>query len=69
MGTAAMQDDPRAGLFLPLRVLVYEDAEGQVWIAYQDPEDMFDDLKISDDAPYLKMMAGALGKLTAAAAE
>ncbi|PKQ13688.1 MAG: camphor resistance protein CrcB [Alphaproteobacteria bacterium HGW-Alphaproteobacteria-1] len=69
MGTAAMQDDPRAGLFLPLRVLVYEDAGGQVWIAYKDPEDMFDDLSIDDDAPYIKMMAGALAKLTASAAQ
>ncbi|MBE0453349.1 DUF302 domain-containing protein [Roseovarius autotrophicus] len=69
MGTAPMQDDPRAGLFLPLRVLVYEDAAGQVWVAYQDPREMFEDLDISDDAPYLEMMAGALAKLTAAAAE
>lgn len=69
MGTVAMQDDPRAGLFLPLRVLVYEDAEGQVWIAYQDPEEMFDGLAISDDAGYIKTMAGALGKLTGAAAK
>lgn len=69
MGTAAMQDDPRAGLFLPLRVLVYEDATGQVWLAYQDPEDMLDDLAMFDDAPYIKMMNGALAKFTAAAAK
>ncbi|NCQ24079.1 MAG: camphor resistance protein CrcB [Rhodobacteraceae bacterium CG17_big_fil_post_rev_8_21_14_2_50_63_15] len=68
MGTAAMQDDPLAGLFLPLKVLVYEDGEGQTWLAYQDPEDMFDDTGINDDAEYIKMMTGALGKLTAAAA-
>lgn len=68
MGTLALQDDPRAGLFLPLRVLVYEDAQGQVWLTYQEPEDMLAGLSISDDAPYLKMMTGALAQLTSAAA-
>lgn len=68
MGTAAMQDDPLAGLFLPMKVLIYEDGAGQTWLAYQAPEDMFDDLAISDDAGYIKMMTGALGKLTLLAA-
>lgn len=68
IGSRAMQDDPRAGLFLPMKVLVYEDGDGQTWLAYQDPEEMFDDLDIDDDAEYIKMMTGALGKLTAKAA-
>ena len=68
LGTPAMQDDPVAGLFLPLRVLVYQDAAGQVWLVYEDPKEMFDDLAISDDAEYIKTMTGALGKLTAKAA-
>ncbi|PRY25974.1 uncharacterized protein (DUF302 family) [Aliiruegeria haliotis] len=67
LGTPAMQDDPLAGLLLPLRVLVYEDGDGKVWLAYEEPGEMFDDLKIADDAPYLSKMAGALSKLTAAA--
>ncbi|SFC07360.1 DUF302 domain-containing protein [Tropicimonas isoalkanivorans] len=68
LGTPAMQDDPRAGLLLPLRVLVYEDGEGKVWLAYERPEDMLGALDIAPDAPYLGMMSGALAKLTAAAA-
>ena len=69
LGTPAMQDDPLAGLYLPLRVLVYEDAAGQVWLAYDDPEKMFEDLdNIGDDAGYVAKMKGALGKLTAKAA-
>ena len=68
IGTQAMQDDPRAGLFLPMKVLVYEDAEGRTWLAYQDPEEMFDDLEIDEDAEYIGMMTGALDKLTARAA-
>ena len=68
IGTQAMQDDPRAGLFLPMKVLVYEDGDGRTWLAYQDPAEMFDDLAIADDAEYIGMMTGALGKLTAKAA-
>lgn len=69
LGTPAMQDDPLAGLYLPLKVLVYRDGAGQVWLAYEDPKEMLDDLGgISDDAEYIKKMSGALGKLTAKAA-
>lgn len=69
LGTSAMQDDPLAGLFLPMKVLVYRDGAGQVWLAYVDPEEMLDDLGgISDDAAYIKKMTKALGKLTAKAA-
>lgn len=69
LGTPAMQDDPLAGLFLPMKVLVYQDGAGQVWLAYEDPKEMLDDLGgISDDAGYIKKMTGALGKLTAKAA-
>ena len=67
LGTPAMLDDPLAGLVLPLRVLVYDDA-GTTTIAYEEVEDMFDDLQIDDDADYVKAMEGALQKLTAAAA-
>ena len=69
LGTPAMIDDPLAGLFLPLKVLVYEDGQGQVWLAYEDPEETLDDLPgISDDAGYVTKMRGALGKLTGKAA-
>lgn len=69
LGTPALQDDILAGLYLPLRVLVYEDAEGQVWLAYEDPGEMLENLEgHSEDAPYLGKMRGALGKLTGKAA-
>lgn len=67
LGTPALQDDIRAGLMLPLRVLVYGDGDGSV-ITWQTPEAMFEDLEIAGDAPYLARMNGALGNLTAAAA-
>lgn len=70
LGTPAMQDDALAGLYLPLRVLVYQDADGQVWLAYEDPAGMLSGLDgIASDAAYLATMRGALGKLTAKAAK
>ncbi len=69
IGTPAMQDNPLAGLFLPLRVLAYEDAAGQTWLVYEDPEEMLEDLDgVSEDADYIQKMAGALRNLTTQAA-
>ncbi|HEX4410270.1 MAG TPA: DUF302 domain-containing protein [Xanthobacteraceae bacterium] len=36
-GTPLMQADQRVGIDLPLKALVYEDAAGKVWLAYNDP--------------------------------
>lgn len=68
VGTPAMEADRLAGLFLPLRVLVYADAEGKVWLAYEPPADMFEGLAIDPGAEVLDRMSGALRNLTAAAA-
>ncbi|WP_372611111.1 DUF302 domain-containing protein [Aquicoccus sp.] len=69
LGTPAMQADPLAGLHLPLQVLVYQDDAGQVWLAYEDPAATLSELQgISDDAPYLAKMSGALENLTKRAA-
>ena len=37
-GTPLMQAVPAAGLDLPLKALVWEDAQGKTWIAYNRPE-------------------------------
>jgi uncharacterized protein (DUF302 family) len=37
-GTPLMLAAPVAGLDLPLKALVWEDADGRVWIAYNDPQ-------------------------------
>lgn len=69
IGTPAMQDNSLAGLYLPLRVLVYEDADGQVWLAYEDPAAMLGSFAgVAPRAPYIQQMQGALRNLTAAAA-
>jgi len=36
-GTALMQDRQTAGIDLPLKALVWEAADGKVWLSYNDP--------------------------------
>jgi uncharacterized protein (DUF302 family) len=36
-GTVLMQCAQQAGIDLPMRVLAWEDATGQVWLGYRDP--------------------------------
>lgn len=36
LGTPLMQARPTAGIDLPIRFLVWEDAEGQVWVTTND---------------------------------
>ncbi|MFL4470715.1 DUF302 domain-containing protein [Tateyamaria armeniaca] len=70
VGTPAIKDDPVSGLFLPLKVLVYEDGTGKTMIAYEDPTEMLTRLGgVSEDAPYLAVMTGALAKFTGAVAQ
>jgi uncharacterized protein (DUF302 family) len=38
VGTPLMQCGQLAALDLPQKALIYEDAEGQVWFAYNDPQ-------------------------------
>ena len=69
IGTPAMEDDIQAGLFLPLKVLVYEDAAGQISVAYEDPARLAQLEGISADAEYIGKMQGALRKFLDAAQE
>ena len=69
LGTPAIQDNAVAGLFLPLKVLVYQDGAGQTWLAYEDPKETMDDLDDVENAPVIEKMRGVLAKLTAAAAQ
>ncbi len=66
LGTPALQQDIRAGLVLPLRVLVH-DVDGKTMLTYESVDAMFDGLDVAGDAPFRDAMTGALGKLTGAA--
>lgn len=67
LGTPAIQQDPLAGLYLPLKVLVYADDNGQTWLAYEDPADMLDGLSVDQNAEFIGKMQGALKNLTSKA--
>ena len=67
LGTPVMREDIRAGLFLPLRVLVHATENGSR-IVWQSPEEMLDELGFDDDMEALVKMNGALENLTAKAA-
>lgn len=68
VGTGIMQDDPRAGLDLPLRVLVYADREGNTQILYRSPQALPATYSL-DGNPAPAKIAGALEAITAGAAE
>jgi uncharacterized protein (DUF302 family) len=67
LGTPAMLENQTAGLDLPLRVLAYEDATGQVHVVYHTVDTMAADHGLPADAEYLMKMTGAVDKLTNAA--
>jgi uncharacterized protein (DUF302 family) len=64
LGTPALQLSQSAGLDLPLRAVAYQDADGQVFIAYHAPAKLSGTHAIPADAEVLKKMTGALDKLT-----
>jgi len=67
LGTPIMQQNPAAGLDLPIRVVVYTSADGSTMVAYHNPSRISEDHKINADLKALKMMAGALNNLSGAA--
>ena len=70
VGTPAMVEHRETGLGLPLKVLVYEDREGGVWLAYEAPAERLADLADGDlPDEVTDPMAKALESLTAKAAK
>ncbi|MEM7724134.1 MAG: DUF302 domain-containing protein [Pseudomonadota bacterium] len=68
VGTPVMEQDRLAGFFLPLRVLVYEDEDGAVWLAYQEPSEMLAPLGDVAESEAAGRLGGALARFTEAAA-
>ncbi|MEM9795635.1 MAG: DUF302 domain-containing protein [Pseudomonadota bacterium] len=66
VGTPIMQQDLRAGLVLPLRVLVHADGEGAA-VTYQTAETLFEGLEVDLSSEAAQRINGALGNLTDAA--
>jgi len=68
LGTPVMQEDIRAGLVLPLKMLVYADGDGGTRIAWREVEETVDDFDVDDDLDVLEKMEAALEKFADTAA-
>jgi uncharacterized protein (DUF302 family) len=69
LGTPLMQSNQRAGIDLPLKVLVWEDEGKKVWLGYEAPGAMAERHGIQDRAEVVKKMTAVLDELTAKAAQ
>jgi uncharacterized protein (DUF302 family) len=67
-GTPLMKCQQTVGIDLPLKILVWEDGAGIVWIGYTDPWEMKKRHGITGCDHVLKKMEGALEKFTSDAA-
>jgi uncharacterized protein (DUF302 family) len=65
-GTALMHDDPRIGIELPLRMLVWADDQG-VAVGYEDPRELAGRFTVSAHVSTLDAMAQLLAALARAA--
>jgi uncharacterized protein (DUF302 family) len=68
LGTPLMQSARTIGIDLPMKALAWKDADGKVWIAYNDPAYLAKRHGITDRKKIFKKMSGALNKLASKAA-
>jgi uncharacterized protein (DUF302 family) len=66
-GTPLMQSAQSIGIDLPLKVLVWEDDKGQVWLGYNEAAWLAARHGITDRAEVVRAITGALEGLTEAA--
>jgi uncharacterized protein (DUF302 family) len=67
-GTPLMQSQQTAGLDLPLRILVWEDGAGQVWLTYRRVESLARQHQVTNHDGLVKALDDGLGALARAAA-
>jgi uncharacterized protein (DUF302 family) len=65
-GTPLMQADPRIGIELPLRILIWQGSD-HVMLGYRDPQEAAAGYDVADQAEALAAMAKLLGQLVAIA--
>lgn len=65
-GTPFMQCAQTVGIDLPLKVLIWEDHAGAVWLGYNDPHYLAQRHRV-DDCPVAQKLAAALDAMTDAA--
>ena len=62
VGTKLMQADPRVGIELPLKILVYEN-QGTTQIAYSNPEKFSESYNLKDQEDILENMANLMNTI------
>jgi uncharacterized protein (DUF302 family) len=67
LGTPLMQAGRTAAIDLPMKALAWQDADGQVHLAYNDPAYIADRHGLDGAESVIAKMSGALDKLTDAA--
>ena len=68
VGTPLMQADPRVGIELPLRMLIWEDPDG-THVGYLDPPELAERYALEGHQQTLERQSEVLTKLAAAAIE
>lgn len=69
VGTPLMQCQQLAAIDLPQKALVYEDENGQVWVAYNDPAYIANRHKITGCDDVIVKISDALAKFSRVAAQ
>lgn len=69
MGTKLMQGGPTVGIDLPLKALVWQDADGAVWVSYNDPAYLAGRHHVAGGDEVVATMSRVLGMLTQKATE
>lgn len=64
LGTPLMQNVQTIGLDLPQKILVYQESDGKVKVAYNDPLYLKKRHGITENGAILEKISGALNKLT-----
>ena len=66
-GTPLMQDDPRIGIDLPLRMLIWQEGSSTM-LAFNDPRDLVERYSVAEHADTLDQMSTLLRALASEAA-
>jgi uncharacterized protein (DUF302 family) len=66
-GTPLMQSRQTIGLDLPLRILVWEDEAGKIWLTYHRPEFLAQRHQVHDHDEAVKALGAGLASLARAA--
>ena len=69
MGTPLMKCSRSVGIDLPLKALIWQDADGKVWLTYNAPSYLDSRHGLTDCAKVLDKMQGVVAKFAAAATQ